>query len=456
LIPKDVKRLFSDFHYNELCPPCRENLEKLLRENGGVEDGKEYLDLLHEKIKIVPLQPKTAMIDLAKKKFPEVFDEVVKRANRGLLHISIDDRDIDKIQDENYQILLALADRKVSLCDGSFFTPDMLVILYANENTMEKLYHRATLKDRLLPVYVRRNLSYSAEEDIFKKIQLPFKHITPGGLGILAKFAVGTRIKSSRKEDLIDKLEIFEKYENVRELTEREMKELEQRIPPKGVPKDGWTSGLSSRTACHELLSISHETEKCLTLEGILKFLEKTKYKIPANISIDLVNDMAFRDTSLAFISLVSGGVDKIEENFSYFIDLMREKRIKHKDHISVPGRGSVPIDDEMRRVAKKLGMKKGGAERLEKIIYDYIEPEKEDIPTFGEILTKYPDIIAENENIKNYISWKEFRRAELAPRDMKRVKKLLGAMRDLGYDEECAEAALKIAARRLMRIWGS
>lgn len=467
LIPRSIKEKFSQFAYNELCPFCREKLEKIMREKSG--ETTNYLELLNKNINVVRLQPKVAMVELASdgKKFSRIFKNALQKSNRGILHVNIDDRILDKIPSTNYQLMLSLADRKISLGDGSYFTPDIVVLLYANEKILESLDKKPVLRDRILPVYMRRNLSYSEEEKIFKKMGLPFKHITPGGLRVLAKFSVGSRVHdASDITALRNRLEIFEKNELFQELTEKEKAFILERLPQNDVPKDGWSRGFSTRASIRFLYTITNEPDQCLTLEEILKFLEEIKPIIGKYtgttyskeppvylLSKKLVDDIAFRDTALAFTAITLGSINKVEEKFSQFINLMKLKYLKKKEKIIIPGSGEIPIEAAMRDTLKKINLDPKKVEVLEAIINKHMQDLDKKPPTYGKILTLHPGLITGSESAKNYIQWQELSRGGLSKSDEEKVKKLLMIMKELGYEEDCGEAALRIASQRIGKI---
>ncbi len=500
LIPQKIKEKFSPLSHSELCTFCRDTLEGILidaksgekqgknpekesdnnknaEKTNSIEDlTKNYLEILNEKISVVRLQPKIALNELTSKDFPKKFKASLENANRGIFNINVDDRDIDEIGDSNYQLLLSLADRKVPLGDGTYFTPDLVLFLYANENILERLNEKPTLRDRMLPIYVRRNLSYSEEEEIFKKTSLPFKHITPGGLSVIAKYSVATRIKDDGldEEELRKRIEIFEKNELLKRLTEDEEKFVKERLPSYTASKDGWDSGLSSRAIARRLASVSYDIGECLTLEKIQQFLKKTNKEFSSNeeneeyfsssennsegynevsydLSENLISDIAFRDVTLSYIALsIDGNIKTVEEKFYYFYDLTKMSNIKNAKTIDIPGKGKVSIKEEKENTVKLLGIDPKNVEQLEGMISNYLDKTTDfKRPTYGDILTTYPDLIKGNESMKKYIPWDTIKQ-KFGPDDKKKAYKLIKIMKDLGYDEDCAISALYIAAERL------
>jgi predicted Ser/Thr protein kinase len=476
--PQKIKEKYMKYQKGYLCSTCFETLNKLLRKRYNstsknqrkaslntetTED--EILDALDEIVRVIRLPPQVASIELTHEKFSEMFETVIKKSNRGILHITIDDKTISQIPNTNYQLLAKLRDARISLKDGTQFIPDLVVLLYTNAKFED--IATSPLKDSFYPIFVRRNLSYTAEENIIKRSKLPFAHISPHALSLLARFVVGSRItiESTRRDieadvkSLENYLEIYEKYEKGEQLSEEELSKISDRISAVTESKDGWSKGISSRAFMFELFNI--ETYNgCLVLESVEKYLEEKRkrdeLKTAAEVSLKRLRNISFRDVMMAYMINILGaerGVTSLEELFSYYISLYKEKTLNGKTMVEVTGEGMVPIDEEMDRVAKKLNLYKDGRNDLDKAIDQYFVERKEQ-PTLSEILLVRPDIIYLSPELMGFVPWKEIKRGvDLNPKDKERVKRLVNILKkDLGYCDECAHSVVRICARGIVK----
>jgi len=368
---------------------------------------------------------------------------------------------IDNIPDTNYQILLNLCDMRVPLDDGSYVTPDVLVILYANENIISELFEekkRLPLKDRILPVYVRRNLSFSGEELIYKTADIPFKHVSPNALTAAAKFAVCTRIRSSTANELERLLDVYERFETLKNVNTEELEMIISRTIAQKLPVDGWTKGVSARKflgTIFKMFNSAHST--CLTLEHLLDCINEFKkdYSAPFILVENIVKKIAFRDVTLAHILAIhGGGVETVENIFSEYYELLRDKRLGKRDKIEVVGVGLVPVENMMAKLAQKLNILTDSAiDAFNTAIDKYID-EFDTPPTFINIVMQYPEIISTSSNLLRYVPWHDYVRGnELSPQAQSRINKMLSSLEKLGYCNVCGGAVLRIAAREYIKI---
>jgi predicted Ser/Thr protein kinase len=478
LIPEELREKYSKYGGSNLCPACskiykrlvrraakrlEDNLQEMKKENtsdiiASIEDENEVIYILDDIVRVIRLEPQIASVELVHKDFPDIFEDVLKKANRGILNIEIDDKAINTTPDTNYQLLLRLRDLKIPLKDGSIFSPDMVVLMYANTE-MHEINKAAPLKDAIYPVFIRRNLSYTAEENILKKGELPFRHISPEALAILAKFAVGSRIDVNSIADLKKYLDAYEKYEYGKRLSEEETELIRKRIPEAAESKDGWKKGLSSRTLLFDLFNMARPDE-CLTLEHVEGYLEKRKedsnFKISAEVPLEALRNTALRDVILAY-TVNSLGFDSTindaEKLFSYYISLFKSKKFETKSKIQVVGVGEVPIQEEMDRIARKLNIYKDGGKVLDAAIDKYFIENKEP-PAFSQLLAMRPDIIAIDEEMLNFIPWKELKQSgELNPKDSERLGKITSILKkELGYCDACAESVVRLTSKAVIK----
>ncbi len=457
LIPEELRERYSKYGGSNLCPACSKVYKRLIRKAAKKHEN-EVIYILDDIVRVIRLEPQIASVELVHKDFPDIFEEVLKKANRGILNIEIDDKAINTTPDTNYQLLLRLRDLKISLKDGSIFSPDIVVLMYANTD-MNEINKAAPLKDAIYPVFMRRNLSYIAEESILKKGELPFRHISPAALAVLAKFAVGSRIDASSTADLKKYLDIYEKYESSKRLSEEELEQIRKRIPETSESKDGWKKGISSRTLLFDLFNMA-KPDECLTLEHIEWYLERKKenpdLRPAAEVPLETLRSTALRDVILAYTVNSLGfdsTVNDTEKLFSYYIRLFKSKKFETKSKIQVVGVGEVSIQEEMDRVAKKLNIYKDGGKVLDSAIDKYFIESKEP-PTFSQLLALRPDIIAIDEEMLGFIPWRELKQSgELNPKDADRLGKITGILKkELGYCDACAESVVRMTSKTVVK----
>ncbi len=455
LIPEELRERYSKYGGSNLCPACSKIYKRLARKTAKKLEGNEIINILDDMVRVIRLEPQIASVELVHKDFSDIFEEVLKKANRGILNIEVDDKAISTTPDTNYQLLLRLRDLKVSLRDGSIFSPDIVVLMYANTE-MNEINKAAPLKDAIYPVFIRRNLSYTAEENILKKGELPFRHISPEALAVLAKFAVASRIDAGSASDLKKYLDAYEKYEYSKRLSEEEIELINKRIPETSESRDGWKKGISSRTLLFDLFNMA-KPDECLTLEHIEKYLEKKKEdsKAAAEVPIETLRSTALRDVILAYTVNSLGfdsTVNDAEKLFSYYIGLFKSKKFEAKSKIQVVGVGEVSIQEEMERVARKLNIYKDG-KLLDNAIDKYFVENKEP-PTFSQLLALRPDIIAIDDEMLNFIPWRELKQSgELNPKDAERLSKITAILKkELGYCDACAESVVRMTSKMAVK----
>ncbi len=466
LVPEELREDYSKYGGGNLCPACLKVYKRLVRKTAKKFGEKipsevkenELIYIMNDMVRVIRLEPQIASVELVHKDFSDIFEDVLKKANRGILNIEIDDKAINTTPDTNYQLLLRLRDLKVSLRDGSIFSPDILVLMYTNTD-MGEINKAAPLKDAVYPVFIRRNLSYTAEENILKKGKLPFRHISPAALTILAKFAVGSRIDAGSGADLKKYMDTYEKYEHSKRLSEEETELIMKRIPETSESRDGWKKGISSRTLLFDLFNMA-KPDECLTLKHVEDYLENKKddsnFKTAAEVPLEQLRNTALRDVILAY-TINSLGFDStvvdVENLFSYYIRLFKSKKFETKSKIQVVGVGEVPIQEEMERVARKLNIYKDGGRMLDYAIDKHFVENKEP-PAFSQLLAARPDIIAIDEEMLNFIPWKELKQSgELNPKDAERLLKITRILKkELGYCDACAESVVWMTSKTVIR----
>ncbi len=281
----------------EICATCSTNLEKLLAK----ERGSEGFPV--DSVKFTRTFPQTATMQLNDEYMPDKFYTVVKNANRGFLLVSADKSTLASVSARTYQFLVNLYDNTLSDMHGNRVPLDMMVILNSNEEFFEEKSKEEEgsrpLKERLLVVKVRRNLSYSEEESIYKSLSFPIKQMFPQALKYLALANVLSRIdidsfklskskpepdrrnraafggwvgpqNDSEGEDTVDRVDaivsLLDMYETGaltnNKMTYSLLKVLEEGDPyenirnsilQNGEYKSGWQTGVSSRIVTNQL-----------------------------------------------------------------------------------------------------------------------------------------------------------------------------------------------------------
>lgn len=466
LVPSVVRKQYSAFLLGELCPSCSDSFASVLidtakrnGENGDLETSEEpnFSATLDGIVEVVRVLPKTSVVELADKKFHEKFVDVVRNSNRGILHITIDDRDLNSVPDNNYQLLLNLADKRVPLADGSFITPDLTVLLYGNENILKDIIARPAFKDRILPVFVRRNLSFSEEEKIYSEANIPYGHFSPSLLSLVSKFAVGTRINLEDDADLEYLIDLYERFDTNKSLKDDELKMIKQRLRINSfdAPIDGWSEGFSARRMISDLHALRRTSKvPCFTLDILIKYLDlpdKGDYEQPVGLVMDQIEEIVRRDITLSYLSVIyenEGGINYVEGLFSRYLTLIRDKELNNKSIVNVPGKGKISIDEEINYTLDKMHI----TEKSEfKEAVDELYNNSNATPSFMDLMADYPYLIGGSDNLSEYIEWDSYAKgAGLVPQSEARVKELLGALKQRGYCEHCGESALKYYAREL------
>ncbi len=180
-----------------ICDLCAEAI------NTAVEGHKD----LHKLLGVERFLPDiSSNIELGDKRLQERLYQILSKANRGILILSADKSSIENIPEIYYQLLINLYDNMLSDKNGGNVPLDMLIIVHGNENFINnttdyidsdetgKQDPSRPLKERMLQVQVRRVLSYSEEEKLYKMINLPFRNMAKNSLKYLSTFSILSRI----------------------------------------------------------------------------------------------------------------------------------------------------------------------------------------------------------------------------------------------------------------------
>jgi hypothetical protein len=189
----------------ELCATCRHNLEDAIRERREADKAGQDTKENKTNIGIVEAFPQTATVQLNDEKLPDKFYQIITNANRGFLLIGADKSRLSSINPRTYQFLVGLYDNTLSDQNGNRVPLDMLVIINANEDFFAVGEHKkeleiesaTPLKERMIMVKVRRNLSYSEEEKMYRDAKIPISKMFPRGLKYLAMTSILSRIGES-------------------------------------------------------------------------------------------------------------------------------------------------------------------------------------------------------------------------------------------------------------------
>jgi hypothetical protein len=106
-----------------------------------------------------------------------------------------------------------------------------------------------------------------------------------------------------------------------------------------------------------------------------------------------------------------------------------------------------------MDRIARKLNIYKDGGKVLDAAIDKYFIENKEP-PAFSQLLAMRPDIIAIDEEMLNFIPWKELKQSgELNPKDSERLGKITSILKkELGYCDACAESVVRLTSKAVIK----
>lgn len=484
-IPRKIKKYFREIYDGDLCDQCLEKLNKILLETqlksidfykqqanmeltedeGNLKNSLlKYMQPLEKKAIAASVGTRFGGIDLSNEKLMENLENIIAKTNRGILHVHADN--VENFKDQNMQFLLRISDKRINFNDGSSIVIDLIPIVYANENLLDKIEKNPVLARRIIKVHLRRNLSYTLEEKIISKFKIPFEHITPDGLKFYSMFIVGTRLKDdiypsySSSTDTEKKigtmLELYDKFENLKPLREEDIKVIKERLM-KTPPDDGWTKGITSDKAYEHLLSYMLKIKKrCLTLEDLITLMDNIisveKSQLASGISHlknyceKKINERAFKDVVISFICVLEKMEPKdIEKEYNYLLELYKEKYINLKEKIKKVAT-EISIDEEMKKVCQRLCISDANA--LIEIIKKYFL-DNGDYPSFYYILDTYPNLVAGSENMKTYIPWANLDKG-LDKESKEKVNKIIEKMKLLGYDEDCALSAIRIASKKL------
>ncbi|PIO00438.1 hypothetical protein COT72_01900 [archaeon CG10_big_fil_rev_8_21_14_0_10_43_11] len=494
----------SHNHAGELCSSCTvEYSKRLIDEASGFrefaekfsDDGftryrdedtqasqeleggaSKILDMIGEFVKVIRLKPNVASIELTDKNFYKKFPRAIESASRGILNIAIDDRDLDHVPDISYQLLLNLADKRVTDETGKSSQPDLTAFLYGNENVAKEIENRAPFEDRILPVYVRRNLSYSEEQKIYERANIPFKHFSPGIMKLVSMFSVATRVKHDGDSiaelfddddpSLFEIIDVYDRFETYKQLSKKEFEFVHNRLRVgKNVPpSDGWTEGFSARRVVADLFELKARSKhECFTLDSLLDFVKAKAdtdddyigefYPHATEFVMREIGDVVESDVSLAYRSVVfdsEGGLERLETFFSTYLDLIKKKALERISEVDVAGRGRVPIDEHISELVARLNVIDG--ESLKKEVDDWYY-DKESKPLFSQIVEENPWLIEGGETLDDYIDWEQFAgEGGLNSQDKERLQKLLDKLEHKGYCDECGISTLRYYAREVIR----
>ncbi|MEM5874501.1 MAG: hypothetical protein QW641_01045 [Candidatus Aenigmatarchaeota archaeon] len=393
---------------------------------------------------VVEYKPQNLSIDFSNEKMLEMIEGIVKKSNRGILHINADN--VKNFKDQNVQFLLRIADGQVTFENASSVSLDMLPILYSNEAFFEWIKGNTVLYSRVIPIPVRRLLSYSLESEVLKSFILPFSHISPNSLELYSMFIIATRIQGSYSNEIENLLRLYEKYENYRVLTEEEFKKIKERLMGE-VLKDGWAQGLTSEEAVKYLYSLTSEDRtKCLTLSTINSLtnsiVSERGYKIQADIINKKIVEHALKDIIIAtMLAIEDKFLESLEMEFEEYKKLHYMKYAKGETFVRKAGE-LISIDSEMENILKRLLL-------VDKNKIDNILTTEGGAVTFYSLLKENPQLIGADERIKKYIDWKNFE--HLVGEGIERKEKIINKMITLGYCRECTISAIKIALEKLI-----
>jgi len=468
VIPNSLRREYIIKDSAELCPHCSSLLNELFTKKvTGENNYTGWMQVFDDLLEARRLTPRSASLELTDKDFKKKFPLVVRNANRGLLHISIDDTNIREIPQINYQLLLKLADKQVVLNDGRVFKPDLTVLLYSNESILMDLAvpDNITMKDfesprymplldRMLPVFVRRNLSYTCEEDIYKRANLPFDHFWPHSLSSIARFSVSTRIGNEEEDtetDLARLLELYDKFEKMQVIQSDDLKFIKQRLNLEfdEPPVDGWSSGLSTRKANSELIYLSKNNKRtCLTPLIVDEFLTMHEDEFEDNINLIKKhnNNKMLIDLTVGYLSMLNekkGGLKYLENEFSEFYSLYEKKLMKNIEFIETI-KGREKIDDVLQEIAtKKLNLGVGAPENLANIIFDFRDKTGKPMQ-FIDLVEKNSELIKDFKSFDTFIDWNNYKRTRKPSGDDElKFKRLLNSLKDLKYCDNCSKASI-------------
>ncbi len=186
----------------EICSVCVKKLEAL------VSAGKDSKDVMIHKT-----SPQTANLQLNDEHLADKFYTVVKNANRSFLLVAADKSKISGINPRTYEFLVNLYDNLLSDLQGNHVPLDMLVIINSNEEFLAESNNSdssAPLKERIIEIQVRRNLSYTEEEKMYHGLNLPLLRTFPNAL----KYVAITNILSRINDKLIQQKQAKSKPSN--------------------------------------------------------------------------------------------------------------------------------------------------------------------------------------------------------------------------------------------------
>lgn len=450
-----VNELRSKYNF-EICYECKDFFRKYITSKK---------DILSE-IYVVNIFPNIVSIDFSSPSLEENLKNIIKNSNRGILHINVDDFEkFGERYEVNLQKLMRIADWSLNFSDGTSLRIELLPIVYSTEKFLDVIRDKRSLQRRSLVIYVRRNLSYSNEVRIINKFGLPFEHFSPYSLQSYAKIIVSSRIDENNSDDIKKLVEIYEKFENYEKLSESDFARVRDRIINSKPPKDGWKKGISSDKAFEILQKASlYRNKRCFTDKDLfyiyeINLIDKTDsdssyvYEVFNHIRKNI-----FKDVIISFLMLVNNLTrNEIEENFEILRDLYRIKsgytsienlerlygNDKRIDYIK-----SIIYRGEEEKVMDEIRAQLLLSNEVFSKIDEFVNSEKR-IPSFFDILDKYPELIRSNENLRSFLPWNQIE-SGLDEENKNKLKSLIERMKSLGYCDECALDAIKIFTEKI------
>ena len=339
-----------------LCESCTKNLEKMLKDR---QDQRIFLS--DNNLGFSRIFPSEINMELNDKKLPDNFYKIANNANRGILLITADRTDIlSGVSKRTYQFLSNLYDNNLTDLEGNRLPLDMLGVIHGNEqffsasNDEEDTFSEP-LRERLIRVDIRRNLSFSEEEKIYNLLKIPFEKMFPNALRYISILNVLSRVNDSMvsannkevysmlslldiydsgkslKSDFYPTTELLE-FVNVDEKTQTAKlddlvkKKAFEIIIDRDQYKSGWSVGVSAR-GIYSLLKDGEKTQLSFSdFGGYINLLELDPiYGITAEKK-NYINDLIVSDIRGTLdIGILSFLMKKEDKPFEYYVRVIEE-----------------------------------------------------------------------------------------------------------------------------------
>ncbi|MBH8600910.1 PrkA family serine protein kinase [Thermoactinomyces sp. CICC 23799] len=387
LIPEELRPEFEqEFGVKiegKLCPSCRFRLKEEF--NGRIEDVPVKRIILSEDERVgigtfSPSDPKsqdiadlTGSIDFStiteygSESDPRAyrFDGELNKANRGLMEF----QEMLKCDEKFLWNLLSLT-QEGNFKAGRFalISADEVIVAHTNEAEYKAFIankKNEALQSRIIVMPIPYNLSVTEEERIYKKLigqsDLAHIHIAPHSLRAAAIFSILTRLKESKKVDLLTKMRLYDgevvegsKDIDVDELRNEHLDEGMSGIDPRYVINRISSALIKTETNFINALDILRSLKDGLDQHPSITPEQREKYLHFISIARKEYDEIAKKEVQKAFVYSYEESAETLMENY---LDNVEAYCNWNKIRDPITGEELEPDEKLMRSIEEPIGI---------------------------------------------------------------------------------------------------